>query len=47
MTTDRRPYHLYPLLGLVLLAVAVAALMYRMKHPPSRQQSVHGPSSRR
>lgn len=28
-----RPYHLYPLLGIVLLIVAVAAIVYRIKHP--------------
>jgi hypothetical protein len=30
-----RPYHLYPLLGIVLLIVAVVAISYRIKHPPS------------
>jgi len=34
MATERRPYHLYPLLGIVLVAVAVMALAYRIKHPP-------------
>jgi hypothetical protein len=30
-----RPYHLYPLLGIVLLGVAVVAIIYRINHPPS------------
>jgi hypothetical protein len=32
------PYHLYPLLGIVLLSVAVAAIVYRVKHPPSEHK---------
>jgi hypothetical protein len=35
MNSARRPYHLYPLLALVLAAVAVAAIVYRVKHPPT------------
>jgi len=31
-----RPYHLYPLLGIVLLVIAVLAISYRLKHPPDR-----------
>ena len=34
MGTERAPYHLYPLLGIVLLAVGIVALTYRIKHPP-------------
>jgi hypothetical protein len=34
MASERRPYHLYPLLGIVFLAVAVIAIAYRIKHPP-------------
>ena len=30
-----RRYHLYPLLGIVLLSVAVVAIVYRIKHPPT------------
>jgi hypothetical protein len=33
---QRRPYHLYPLLGLVLLAVVGIGLYYRLKHPPGK-----------
>jgi hypothetical protein len=33
---ERRPYHLYPLLGLVLLAAMGIGLYYRVKHPPKR-----------
>jgi hypothetical protein len=32
MTKERRPYHLYPLLGLVLLAAMGIGLYYRVKH---------------
>ena len=34
MAGERRPYHLYPLLGIVFVAVAVIAIVYRIKHPP-------------
>jgi hypothetical protein len=33
---ERRPYHLYPLLGLVLVAIMAIALYYRVKYPPKR-----------
>jgi hypothetical protein len=36
VSSERRPYHLYPLLGLVLLAVVGVGLYYRLKHPPQR-----------
>ena len=36
MSTQRRPYHLYPLLGLVLLGVIAIGLYYRIKHPPAK-----------
>jgi hypothetical protein len=36
VTRERRPYHLYPLLGLVLVAAMGIGLYYRVKH---RQQS--------
>ena len=29
-----RPYHLYPLLGLVFLAVAIGAIAFRLRRPP-------------
>jgi hypothetical protein len=32
--TERRPYHLYPLLGLVLVAAMAVGLYFRVKHPP-------------
>jgi hypothetical protein len=32
--TERRPYHLYPLLGLVLVAAMAIGLYYRIKYPP-------------
>ena len=31
---ERRPYHLYPLLGVVLLGVVAVGLYYRIKRPP-------------
>jgi hypothetical protein len=34
--SQHRPYHLYPLLGLVLLGAVIAGLYYRIKHPPKR-----------
>jgi hypothetical protein len=34
MDSGRRPYHLYPLLGIVFIAVAIIAIAYRIKHPP-------------
>jgi len=34
MTTERRPYHLYPLLGLVLVAAMAIGLYYRVKRSP-------------
>jgi hypothetical protein len=36
VTSERRPFHLYPLLGLVLLAAMGIGLYYRVKH---RQKS--------
>lgn len=33
---ERRPYHLYPLLGLVLLAAMAVGLYFRVKRPPRR-----------
>lgn len=35
--TGTRPYHMYPLLGIVLLGIAIAALTYRIKHPLSKK----------
>jgi hypothetical protein len=34
--TERRPYHLYPLLGLVLVAAMAIGLYFRIKYPPKR-----------
>jgi len=31
---ERPPYHLYPLLALVLAGVVVVGLYYRFKNPP-------------
>lgn len=36
MTTERRPYHLYPVLALVLLAAMAIGLYLRIKYPPKR-----------
>jgi hypothetical protein len=36
VTTERRPYHLYPLLGLVFIAATAIGLYYRIKHPPKQ-----------
>ena len=36
MSKEARPYHLYPLLGLVLVGVVAVGLYYRVKHPPKR-----------
>jgi len=36
VTAERRPYHLYPLLGLVLVAAMAIGLYYRVKHSAKR-----------
>jgi hypothetical protein len=36
VTTERRPYHLYPVLALVLVAAMAIGLYFRIKHPPKR-----------
>ena len=33
-TKERRPYHLYPLLLVVLLGVVAVGLYFRFKRPP-------------
>ena len=34
----KRPYHLYPLLALVLLGIAVVAIVYRVRNPPAEKK---------
>ena len=35
MTSEHRPYHLYPLLGVVMLVIAFLAIRYRLREGPT------------
>ncbi len=34
MSSSHRPYHLYPLLGIVMLVIGVLAIRHRLKEGP-------------